>query len=102
MSDEVLNFWCEVGVVFSSVTSRNVFFVCVLDNCIEGVHSCVDVCDESTVQSCEVLFCFSNEFFPVSSFVIGVCVSVSSWGVFNFCGDDDREVVRTEGFDHSP
>ena len=92
---EVLNFWCEVGVAVSSVTSRDVFFVCVLYDCIEGVNSSVYVCNGGVVQSCEVLFCLIGEFFPVGTFVVCVSVSVSNWGASCFGGDDDGEVVRT-------
>ena len=49
LSDEVLNFWCEVGVVSFSVTSWNVFLVSVLDSFIEYVYSIVDVSDGCTV-----------------------------------------------------
>lgn len=47
--DEAMNFWCVVWIVFLSIASRYVFFVCVLYDCIEGVHSCVYVCDRCTV-----------------------------------------------------
>ena len=95
LSDEALNFWCEVWVVFFPIASRDVLFVCVLDDCVEGVHSCVHVCDGCTVHSCEVLFCFFGKGIPVGSFVICVRVSVASWGAFCFCSDDDGKVVRT-------
>lgn len=39
--------------------------------------------------------------FPVSSSVISVCGSVSGCGVARLCGDDDGEVIRGEGYDHS-
>ena len=88
--------------MFLSVTSRDMFFVCILYDCIEGVHSGVDVCDGSTVKCFKVLFCFVSEFFPVGSFIISVCVSVANWGASCFDCDDDRKVVRTKGFDHPP
>ena len=87
---EVLNIWCEVGGSIFSVTSRNVFSVSVLYDCIESVNSSVDVCDGSIVQGCEVLFCFIGEFFPVCSFVISVSVSVANWAAACLGGDDDR------------
>ena len=59
------------------------------------MYSIVNVCDRCTVLGFEVLFCLICEGFPVGSFIISVCVSVASWGVSSFCGDDDREVVRT-------
>ena len=49
LSNEAMNFWCEVGVVIFPVASRNVFFVCVLYYCIEFVYSSVNVCDRCTV-----------------------------------------------------
>ena len=94
MSDEALNFWCEVWVVFLPTASRDVFSVRVLDDCIESVHSCVDVCDGCTVECCEVLFRLFSEVFPVGSFIVGVCASVASWGVSCFGSDDDWKVVR--------
>ena len=80
--------------MFLPVAFRDVFLVCILDDCIECVYSCVDVCDGCTVECCEVLFCFFYEGFPVGSFVVRICVFVANWGVSCFGGDDDWEVVR--------
>ena len=49
-----------------------------------------------------MLFCFFGEGCPVGFIVIGVCVSVSYWGVACFGGDDDWKVVRAEGSNHFP
>ena len=35
LSDEALNFCCEVWFVFLPIASGDVFLVCVLDDCIE-------------------------------------------------------------------
>lgn len=40
-----------------------------------------------------MLFCFTGESIPVGSFVICVCVSVTSWGESCLCSNDDGEVV---------
>ena len=95
LSDEVFNFLCEIGIVSFPVASRYVFFVSVLYDCIESVNSFVNVCDWSTVESCELLFCLFSESFPVGSFIVCVCVSVATWGESCFSGDDDWKVIRT-------
>ena len=93
MFDEAFDFWCEVGVMIFPVASWDMFLVCILYDCVEGVYSCVNVCDGSTVQCCKVLFCFVCEFFPVGSLIVSVCVSVAIWGAFGFDCDYDWEVV---------